>query len=129
MDNQSFPQEKKRHGCLTTWLIIIIIINSLVTLLYLFGQSFVKENSPEVPTWALFILAICGICNVVWAVLLFNWKKIGFWGFCTTSIGVFILNLSIGINLLNAGIGLIGILALFGVLQIGNENKGWTQLD
>jgi hypothetical protein len=35
-------QEKKRHGCLTAYLVLAIVLNSATALLYLFGAGAVK---------------------------------------------------------------------------------------
>ena len=70
-----------------------------------------------------------GILNIVCAVALFQWKKWGFFGFVATSILALGLNLTIGLNIFQVILGLAGIAILYGVLQIGNERKGWTQLE
>jgi hypothetical protein len=57
-------EEKKRHGCLTAWLVLMIV-----------------------------------------------------------------LNLYVGVDIIRSLLGLVGVLLLFGVLHIGNENKGWPQLE
>ena len=44
---------KRRHGCLTTWLILVIVANSLTALLYLFGSGAIREQFPDAPGWAI----------------------------------------------------------------------------
>ena len=120
---------KQRHGCLTAWLILMIIANSAVALIYLFGSAIVKQTSPNVPSWAFPVLAIMAIFNLVCAIALFKWKRWGFWGFFASSIVAVVVNLSIGLGIGSSLAGLIGIAILYGILQIGKENKGWPQLD
>jgi hypothetical protein len=60
---------------------------------------------------------------------LFKWKKAGFYGFIGTSAVVFIVNLSIGLGIVPSLLGLGGVGMLYGILQIGNEQSGWRQLD
>lgn len=120
---------KQRHGCLTAWLIFMIVMNALASLAYLFGGSLIAETTPGLPGWAIWGFAFFSILNVIFAIALFTWKKWGFWGFCASSGVVFFLNIFSGINILSAVFGLIGIAILYGVLQIGNENKGWAQLE
>jgi hypothetical protein len=44
-------------------------------------------------------------------------------------LAAFALNLAIGVSIPQAIMGLAGIAILYGVLQIGGENKGWAQLE
>jgi hypothetical protein len=120
---------KQRHGCLTAFLVLMIIANSVVAVMYLFGSAAIRQNVPSAPGWAFPVLAIGGIVNVVCAIALFQWKKWGFFGFIATAAVAFVVNLMIGINILQALLGLVGIAVLYWVLQMGKEKKGWTQLE
>lgn len=114
---------KQRHGCVTAWLIIMIIANSWSAILYLFAGDMVAKNIPNgISNPMLILLAILGLVNVVSSILLFKWEKIGFWGFVITSIGVLIVNLSIGLGIGQSLFGLVGIAVLYGVLQIKKDN-------
>jgi hypothetical protein len=121
--------QKSRHGCLTAWLVFMIIANSATALFYLLIDSeSIKQAYPNAPNWALPLLVIVGLVNLVCSIALFRWKKWGFWGFCLSSIVAFITNIIIGIGAASI-MGLVGIALLYGVLQIGKENKGWPQLE
>lgn len=122
---------KQRHGCVTAWLIMMIIINSLTAVIYLFASDMITENLPgDVSTPMIVLLGIIGIGNVVFSVLLFQWKKIGFWGFIVTSIAALIVNLSIGLGIGQSVFGLVGIVVLYGVLQIKKDNvPAWDNLE
>jgi hypothetical protein len=119
---------KQRHGCLTAFLIVMIIANSAAVLKNLFGNNFALQNSPN-SHWVLVALSIGAVFNMVCAVALFKWKKWGFWGFIISGIVAFIINATIGLGLGPSLLGLSGIAILYGVLHIGKENKGWTRLD
>jgi hypothetical protein len=119
---------KERHGCLTAYLILMLIANSATALLYLFSSEAIRKQNPNMPDWAFPVLIAIGIINLVFAFALFQWKKWGFWGFVCTAVVVFFINIAIGINPVSALGGLLGIPMLFFVLQIGKEKKGWTQL-
>ena len=130
------PEPKKRHGCLTAWLILMIIANSAIAFGYLIGvdRSIVftklKESYPNAPGWTFPLLTVLSLINLACAIALFNWKKWGFWGFCATSVIVLIINLSTGVKILPSSMGgLVGIALLYGVLHIGKEDKGWPQLE
>jgi len=120
---------KQRHGCLTAYLAFIMIANSVTSIMYLTGAGGLRENAPNLPEWALPILILLGIVNLVCAAALFGWKKWGFWGFACSAAIAFIVNLSIVVDPVSAASGLLGVAILFGVLHIGKERKGWTQLE
>jgi hypothetical protein len=113
-------EQKQRHGCLTAYLIFAIIVNSAVALYYVFEGLAVFVIGA--------ILIIVGIFNIICFIALFKWKKWGFWGFVASAIVALCLNLYIGFGP-ESFLGPIGITVLYGVLQIGKENKGWPQLD
>ena len=119
---------KNRHGCLTAWLVLMIIANSATALRYLLGSRAIRQAIPNMPGWAFPVLIVMSLFNLVCAIALFQWKKWGFWGFCASSIVALVVNLSVGLGT-GAFVGLLGILLLYGALHIGKENKGWPQLD
>jgi len=121
--------EKQRHGCLTAWLLLIIVANAGVALLYMLGSAAIRHNLPNLPTWFFPLFILGAIANIVFAIGLFRWKKWAFWGALVMSLIIFIVNLSLGINVVSALLGLAGIAILYLVLQIGGEKKGWTQLE
>ena len=123
------PDQKQRHGCLTAFLIVMIIANSFSTLVYLIGGAVVRQTLPQAPDWFLPAMVVLGIFNLICVVALFKWKKWGFWGFCASSMLALIVNTVSGINVGQSLLGLLGIAILFGVLHIGKDNKGWPQLD
>ena len=121
--------QKRRHGCLTAWLIFMLIGNSLGLLLYLTSGAAIQQELPGAPDWIIPVLTILVLLNIIFTIALFLWKKWGFWGFVGTSIVALIVNLSIGINPAQSVLGLVGIAILYGVLNIGDDNKGWSQLE
>ena len=121
-------ETKSRHGCLTAWLVLMIVANSGSGLFYLLRGHTVRQSLPSAPGWAIPVLIIFSFFNLVCAIALFQWKKWGFWGFCFSSVVALGINLSAGLGIGMSLAGLIGIAFLYGVLQIGKENKGWPQL-
>lgn len=120
---------KSRHGCLTAWLVLMLITNSAVALGYLVGMSALKQTYPNAPGWAFPTLILAGTLNVICAIALLRWKKWGFWGFCATALITLAANMSMGLGIASALGGVLGVLILYGVLHIGKENKGWPQLE
>ncbi|MCD8410488.1 J domain-containing protein [Tenacibaculum finnmarkense] len=123
--------KKQRHGCVTSWLILMIIVNSFIAILYLFAGNLISQNFPGgISNTNMILLGVLGIGNIICSVLLFNWKKIGFWGFLLTNIGGLLINISIGIGIEQLSIGLAGIAILYGILQIKKDNVSvWNNLD
>jgi ABC-type multidrug transport system permease subunit len=130
-NNENSNAVKQRHGCVTAWLVLMIFANSLTAVIYLFASDMIIKNLPgNVSTPMLILLGIIGIGNIVFSVLLFQWKKVGFWGFLLTSIASLIINLSIGLGIGQSVIGLVGIAILYGVLQIKKDNvSAWDNLE
>ncbi len=120
---------KQRHGCLTAWLVLMIVANSATALVYLLGSAAIRQSLPNTPTWVFPVLATLGIFNVVCSVALLQWRKWGFFGFIVSALAAFGVNLTIGLSVVQACFGLLGVAILYAVLQIGNENKGWPQLE
>jgi hypothetical protein len=121
------PATKQRHGCLTAFLILMIIANSLVSINYVVNL-FISGSSGNTGTWFLLAFIIIGLCSVLCAILLFRWRKIGFWAYCGLGALAIILNLALGAGIISFT-SLVSIAVLYGVLQIGKANKGWPQLE
>lgn len=129
VDNMPTATTKQRHGCLTAWLIFMIVSNSIFSLVYLFGSAYIRKSYPNAPEWAMGVLTLSCIFNLVCSIALYKWKKWGFWGFVvTTAIGLW-MNSMFGMTIVQKILGLSGVFLLYGVLRIGKENKGWPQLE
>ena len=129
--NENSNVVKQRHGCVTTWIVIMIISNSLLAIIYLFASDMIIDNLPgDVATSMIILLGIIGIANVVFSVLLLQWKKFAFWGFAITSLVAFFINLSIEVGLGQSVFGLFGIAILYGIMQIKKDNvTAWSNLE
>ena len=120
-------QQKQRHGCLTSYIIFMIVTNSALALAYLLVGSTID---PGIPPWAFVILGVFAVLNLICAIALFKWKRWGFWGFIISSVVALIVNLIVGMGIGQSLFGgVISVALLYGVLHIGKENKGWPQLD
>ena len=123
-------EQKQRHGCLTAWLVFMIVANAAAAWLYLTGSAPIKQALPGAASWAFPVMGIGGLFNLVCAVALLKWRKWGFWGLVGSSIVALIVNISMGVGIAKTvAAGLFGIALLYGVLQLGGENRGWPQLD
>lgn len=129
--NENQDVQKNMHGCLTAWLLLLLLGNAFLTLVYLIGGDMRPLLVPEESHYFIFILfAILGIANAYCTLLLFQWKKWGFWGFIITSIAALILNVSLGMPLGQALSGLFGLAILYIMLQTSKGDlSAWEQLE
>lgn len=120
---------KKRHGFLTVFLIFVFFANLVLFLLYIFGRN--NPGFQELGSvWVVVLLGLMSLANMVFVVALFKFKKWGYWGIVVVTILIFLLNITFtGSPFWNSASGLLMIPLLYGILQIGKENKGWKQLD
>ena len=78
---------RKRHGCLTAWLVLMLIANVIVALVYMFKGDAVSANTPGgISMPLLMALRVMAILNTLFSVLLLRWKRIGFWGFLVSTV-------------------------------------------
>ncbi|MCL0039229.1 hypothetical protein M1N46_03235 [Dehalococcoidia bacterium] len=127
-------QEKQRHGCLTAWLVLLIIGGALsllgTALGYLVDPQLMREAFPDAPGWAFPAMAVLSLLGLVFAIALFTWKKWAFWGYVLSSIAGAIVSVLMGAPVWQSLLGLAGVVVLYAVLQIGGkEKKGWSQLE
>ena len=118
----------QRHGCLTAYLIFMMIANAGTALVYLLAADTFRRNLPNAPSWTFPLLIAMGCFNLACAVGLWLWKKWGFWGYCFSSVAGLAVNLVLHTGIAAAIFGFVGLFLLFGVLHIGKGNKGWPQL-
>jgi hypothetical protein len=122
-------EKKNRHGCLTAYLSVMLLANSVTALTYTLGGAAISEALPDMPGWGSPVLAVLGLFNLVCTVGLFKWKKWSFYGFCASCALTLAVNLSLGVGVVSIVGGLMGVILLYGVLQIGGDKSGWAQLD
>jgi hypothetical protein len=120
----------RRHGCLTIWLLLLVLWNLTLILTYT-GCNVVQwfGDVGEPFGWYFPIMIALAVLSIVFVFALFGWKKWGFWGLLGVSamkVGLEVWAGGRGFGVL-AGV-IISMLILFGVLNLGRENKGWPQL-
>ncbi|WP_291323272.1 hypothetical protein [Desulfonatronospira sp.] len=120
-------QERKRHGCLTIWLVVVIGANFLDAFRHYLMRDELMEQFPGTPEWVITGLFILALVNVACGIALFRWKKWGFWVLLLSSLAGAYLYLQL--SFVNALVPLLVVAVLFGVLHIGGERRGWDQLE
>ncbi len=121
-------QERKRHGLLTLWLVLVIGANFLEALRHYILQDEIREIFPEAPEWVFVVLLLAGAANVVFGIALFLWKKWAFWGLLCISLLQAVLYIYLGVGL-QALVFVLVVVVLYFVLQLGGEQRGWYQLE
>ena len=128
---------KERHAFLTAYLVLGITLNSFALLGYLFKSVLNRPDFSGVPAWELIVVPIPPFFYIVCLIAILNWKKWGFYGVIATFILTFVIILTMGIygsgvmGIYGSGVfwGFVHIALLYGLLQIGGDKKGWTQLE
>ncbi len=121
-------QERQRHILLTIWLVVIIGANLIEASRQIFLHQELAEMYPQAPEWVFTGLILVALAKVACAVALFLWKKWGFWGFLLFSLAGVLLYFQLGMGLPSLLL-LLPVAILYGLLQLGGENKAWLQLE
>lgn len=122
---------KQRHGCVTFWLWLVVLVNLGLAFFYCV-EMFDVWHSGFVLGYGL--LSILGTINVLSAILLMRWNRLGFYMLLTSSIIALIVNIGIlGLPYSSALSALIAALIWWAILQIRKNgvsawslmNSGW----
>ncbi|QYK12312.1 hypothetical protein K0I63_16445 [Shewanella rhizosphaerae] len=112
--------EKQRGFWLSAFLVLMFIANPLTAITYFANPQAITEIYPSASTGILYFLGLMSLVNVVLAVMIWRWQKLGVYGFyCVIAIG-FVINLYIGIGVMGSLTGLLG-----GVLVFVTTKKRW----
>jgi hypothetical protein len=108
--------ERKRGGCLTAFLVLMLVVSPLYALLPLMPMSEgTKQILPKWPEWAIFLMGLLGLANFVFAIAIWKWKRWGVYGFAGTAIAFFVASIvREAIGILAA---LVGLAITIGILQ------------
>ena len=124
-------QNKQRHGCLTAWLIYLIIAYSFSAIFYFFkteemsniAQYNISENM-------MLLYGSFAILGVIFSIMLLKWIKLGFWGILIISVILFVVQLLNSDRVMSPIFILLCLVILYGVLQFKKANvTGWNNLE
>ena len=124
-------RNKQRHGCLTAWLIYLIIAYSIGSLGLFFGSESIYKRLPYLTSEnSLLIVASIEFLNVAFSFFLLKWVKLGFWGLLLTNIILLIIQINGSDNLIYPIVTVIYLLILYGLLNLKkNDVSGWDNLE
>ncbi len=121
---------KSRHGCLTAFLILLIITSVLTASALILFSDKIKETAPNFSNGLLYIQLFSTILELTSIYLIFKWKKIGFYGVALAYLINLYVSDKMGIMNINTILGIIirfGL--LYGTLQIKSKGiSGWKNL-
>lgn len=129
MNNEN--AQKQRHGCLTAWLIMMMIGNALGSLAYLILEpKALLEHGLTLTKEQMILMAVLGFINLSFAIGIWFWKKWAFYGFAISGFLMFLTNLNMGADVVSSALGMAGVLLLFSILQMKQgETSGWENLE
>ena len=128
MENTTTKKEK--HGCVTAYLVFMIIANAFSAIANIVMIEDVTRALNLDSSLPIILLCLLGVANIFFAFQLFQWKKMGFYGFAISAGITFIINLTIGNSIAMSLFGLAGIAILYAVLNIKKDGvDSWSQLD
>jgi hypothetical protein len=124
-------RNKQRHGCLTAWLIYLIIAYSFSTIFYFFKTDEISTVLEyKISENMILLRGSLGILGVIFAIMLFKWVKLGFWGILIISILLFAIQLINEDNIMSPFFILLCLIILYALLQLKKSNvSGWDNLE
>lgn len=147
------PATKKRHGFVTFWLWLMILANvggaisQIMTAQYAIWQYATDENAQtffyvkhgivDYYSYALYFMILLSLVNMAGAIVLLNWRKLGYWLFVGSAAVCMALMISFGllggftyaviVSLVGA---IFGPVVLWAILQIKkNSISCWKLLE
>lgn len=106
--NGESSDQIRRGGCLTVFLLFMIATNALSAVSYLLRPEPALQQFPRLSKPLVLILVAGCLLNVLLAVLVWHWNRVGVHGFLAVSVLAFAVNLYIGLPVPFLAIGLIG---------------------
>ncbi len=122
-------EPKTRHGCVTAWLVIVILVNTFVALVGIILREEFQRRFPAEISWLIPVMTVIALANVICAVALLNWKLWGFIGMWVIAAGGVALNLYIGASLTDIASWVVGPALATVLLQLGDRKTTWSQLE
>lgn len=130
MSESTIEAMPRRHGLLTFWLVAMLFCNVAIGAIYLFNPTpFMPRIGVSPANYPVWLPPILTVLNIASAIALLQWLKWGFWGVCASALLAAGFNLSLGFPPITILVGLISPLALYALLNIGDdETRAWRRL-
>ncbi len=123
-------QNNSRHGCLSVYLILLILTTVLTTFGIILFLDEIKGEIPNYSVGLIYITCFSAFIEIGAVYLIFKWEKIGFYGVWFSYMINLYVSDKMGVMDINVILGLIirfGL--LYGILQIKSKGvSGWKNL-
>jgi hypothetical protein len=122
-------EPKSRHGCVTVWLILVILANTSLALVCIVAREQLLARFPAEISWLIPVTTVLAIANLICAVALLNWKLWGFVGMCLVAVASMGINLYFHAPVTDIAACVVGPVVLGILLQFGDRKSTWSQLE
>jgi hypothetical protein len=106
------PAKPARGGCLTSWLVLLLIANCVTALLTFLNPDLVIRPFHRFSHGLVVLIGLAALANVVFVILIWNWRRVGFWGAVVVALLALPVNWYLGMGILHIASGLLGIAIL-----------------
>lgn len=126
--NSSHDESKKRNGCITVWLWVAVLMNAAFAVFYVTKMF---ETSISANALGFGFMSVFGIANILGAVLLMRWNKIGFYIFLISNIVAVLISVAVlNLSAVDSISLLFAIIIWFAILQIRRDGQSaWSLMD
>ena len=120
---------KQRHGCVTFWLWLVLLVNAGGVLQLI--VSMCSSAGMDYPVVAVVLMVLLGTCNVVASLLLMRWRKLGFYMFVASALAELVVGLLLlDYHPVESVTSLASIAIWWAVLQIRYDGRSaWSQME
>lgn len=98
----------KRGGCLVAFIGFMIVANAVVALVYFTATGTIAGQFPRLTEGLVRVLGVAALVNILWAILVWRWRRIGVYGLIVMSALAFAVNVYVGVPVLQAIVGFLG---------------------
>lgn len=106
-----------RGGCLTIFLILIVVANASVIPLYSSSSGTASQALSSIPQSTRGFLSLLALLNCGFALAIFWWRKWGFYGIVATTLISILINTSAGVAKGVVAASLVGPIVLWLLLR------------
>ena len=120
---------KQRHGCVTFWLWLVLLVNLGSVLMQVI--NLLDPSESVYPVWTVVLLVLLASCNVVASLLLMRWRKLGFYLFVASALAELVVCLLLlDYHPVQSVASLFNIAIWWAVLQIRSDGRSaWSQME
>lgn len=118
---------KQRHGCVTCWLWLVLVVNAFITVVFIFNMFETALHQAPISEG---VLAMLSTCNVFASLLLMKWNKTGFYIFIVSTVLTLLVSLfKLNANLTGSLYSIVGIAIWWAMLQIKHNGvTAWSMM-